>query len=129
MKDNQIIFEIKDNKVKLHDRNKSINISEFIQVISTGMLMAMNAIVAAASEDMRQAVKEDLYDMYNAAASNVLRYFAPEIDMHPTLTTQAILEAEDKIIEREYAKAQKDPNYVSPIVDKQPALPKLQVVK
>jgi hypothetical protein len=43
-------------------------------------------------------VKEDLYDMYNAAASNTLNIFAPDIEMRPHLTAQAILEAENKII-------------------------------
>ena len=42
--------------------------------------------------------------MYNAAASNTLSYFAPEIEMRPHLTAQAILEAENNIINRQYEK-------------------------
>ena len=43
-----------------------------------------------------QALKEDLYDKYNAGASNVLYLFAPDIEMHPDLTVEAMKEAEDR---------------------------------
>lgn len=43
-----------------------------------------------------QSLKEDLYDKYNAGASNVLYLFAPDIEMHPDLTVEAMKEAEDR---------------------------------
>jgi hypothetical protein len=58
----------------------------------------MNSIVNAAPEDSKQNTKEELYDMYNAAASNTLFIFAPDIEMRPHLTSEAILKAEDEII-------------------------------
>lgn len=103
MKNNQIYFQIKDDRVKISYK-EAVPFTDFLQVISTGVLTAMNSIVASAPEDQQQQIKEDLYDMYNAAASNTLHYFAPEIEMRPHLTSQAILEAEDAIIEREYKK-------------------------
>jgi hypothetical protein len=118
MNDNQIYFNIKDNKVKLAFKDKSLNIADLIQVISTGILCAMQSIVSSAPEAERQQVKEELYDMYNAAASNTLSYFAPDIEMRPHLTAQAILDAEDAIINKEYNHAKVDPNYHSPISDK-----------
>jgi hypothetical protein len=118
MKDNQIYFNIKDNQVKLSFKDKSLNLSELIQVTCTGILCAMKSVVESAPEDQRQQVMEDLYDLYNAAASNTLAYFAPEIEMRPHLTSQAILDAEDAIINKEYNHAKIDPNYRSPISDK-----------
>jgi hypothetical protein len=118
MEDNQIYFNIKDNKVKISYKHKALTIADFIQVVSTGILMAMKGIVDSAPDQMKQQVTEDLYDMYNAAASNTLQYFAPEIEMRPHLTTQAILKAEDTLIEQEYQKVKKNPKYVSPITEK-----------
>ena len=104
MEDNKISFEIKNNKVHVTYERPTLTLADFLQVISTGILQAMNSIVAAAPVDQRPQVKEELYDMYNAAASNTLNYFAPEIEMRPHLTAQAILEAENNIINRQYEK-------------------------
>lgn len=43
-----------------------------------------------------QALKEDLYDKYNAGASNILYLFAPDTELRPDLTVEAMKEAEDK---------------------------------
>jgi hypothetical protein len=129
MRNNQIIFDIHDNKVRLHYKDKSMTITDLLQVVSTGLLLTLKSIVDAAPENLRQQVTEDLYDMYNAAASNTLHYFAPEIDMRPHLTAQAILDAENSIIEKEFQKTQKDPEYVSPIAEKRDMPPTLKVVK
>lgn len=51
-------------------------------------------------DDKLKQVKEELYDMVNIAASNILHMFAPEIEMRPDLTAQAILEAENAILDR-----------------------------
>lgn len=103
MENNKLTFTIKDNQIKV-EYDHPMNIQEYLQVISTGVLVSLNAVVQAIPEtnpEARAQAKEDLYDMYNAAASNTLHYFAPEIDMRPHLTAQAILEAENAIIERE----------------------------
>lgn len=97
VKDNQIYFNVHGGKVKLSYKRR-IPLPEFLQIISTGVLLAMQSIVAATPEDQRQSVKEELYDMYNAAASNTLSYFAPDIEMRPHLTSQAILQAENAIL-------------------------------
>lgn len=97
MKNNQIHIQIKDGQVKI-SHEKPMAITDFLQVMSTSILAAMNGILNSVPEANQQEVKEDLYDMYNAAASNTLNIFAPDIEMRPHLTAQAILEAENKII-------------------------------
>lgn len=125
MKDNQIIFNIKDNHVRISLKDKSLTLPDLIQLTCTGVLTAMNNVVKSAPPEIQTKVKEELYDMYNAAASSLLNFFAPEIELRPNLTAQAILEKENEIIESEYRKTILDPNYVSPIAEK----PKLQIVK
>jgi hypothetical protein len=46
--------------------------------------------------DQLKALKEDLYDKYNAGASNILYLFAPDTELRPDLTVEAMKEAEDK---------------------------------
>jgi hypothetical protein len=114
MKNNQIYFNVKDNKVKVSFK-ENLDLKEFLTLISTGILQTMNAIRAQTKQaaisaakvnpdlDVDKAIQlctEELYDMYNAAASHTLSLFAPDIEMRPHLTTQAIMEAEDRIIER-----------------------------
>ena len=48
MEDNKISFEIKNNKVHVSLMNALHTLADFLQVISTGILQAMNSIVAAA---------------------------------------------------------------------------------
>lgn len=100
MNNNQIHIKIKDGQVTCHT-DRPMSIQEFMQATCTCTLGMMQSLLAKAPEESKQEIKEDLYDMYNAAASNTLSYFAPDIDMRPHLTTQAILEAENEIINRQ----------------------------
>ena len=99
MKNTTVHIQVRDNKVSI-TYNHPITLPDFITLMSTAILSAMQQTVANVPESERERAKEEIYDMYNAAASNTLHYFAPEIDMRPHLTTQAILEAENAIIER-----------------------------
>ena len=99
MKNTTVHIQVQDDKVSI-SYNHSITLPDFITLMSTAILSAMQQTVASVPEAEREHAKEEIYDMYNAAASNTLHYFAPEIDMRPHLTTQAILEAENAIIER-----------------------------
>jgi hypothetical protein len=103
MKNNQLIYNIQDNKIKLSFAKK-MSIEEAIQVTMTGLLGMMNSIISQVPPSTQTEAKEDLYDMFNAAASQTLSFFAPEIELRPTLTTEAILKAEDDIINQLYKK-------------------------
>jgi len=97
MRDNKITITIKDGQVTTHNK-VPIPIFDTIEVFLKVTLAAMNQVVSNASEEARPKVKEDLYELFNIAASNTLAIFAPEIEMRPDLTVQAILEKENEII-------------------------------
>lgn len=97
--DNLIKFKITNGQIKCSTQHP-LPLPDFFQITFTAMLTAMKAVVDAQEEEHKEQCKEDIYDMFNAAASNTLSYFAPEIEMRPHLTSQAILEAENKIIDR-----------------------------
>lgn len=43
-----------------------------------------------------------MFDLMNQAFSRTLEFFAPEYELHPDLTAQAILEKENELIERKF---------------------------
>ena len=49
--------------------------------------------------DLREAMASDMHELINVGASTLLNRLFPEIAMRPDLTTEAILEAENKIMD------------------------------
>lgn len=78
--------------------SRQINFEEIMQVTFSGVLALMNTLLENVPEEDRPGAKEELYDMLNIAASNALSVFAPEIEMRPNLTVDAIMKAENEII-------------------------------
>ena len=94
------------------------NAEDVILVCNTVILSAMNQLVNSyrkvLSESAKGPVAQEkidekivelkgmLYDFYNVNAFNLLTEFAPEIEKNPDLTTQAILKAENDLIEEKY---------------------------
>lgn len=74
---------------------------EVLYNLFSAQLALMNDMLSKVPKEDREEAKGDLYDKYNFAASNILDMFAPELELRPNLTTKAILEAENKILERE----------------------------
>lgn len=110
VKNNQIIFNIKDNKVSVKPRGP-MSLEDIVQVCMTGLLGAMNSCVKAAPEEQQAALKEYVYDRFNIAASRTLSIFAPELEARPSLTEDAILRAENELLAEEIAKKEADPDY------------------
>ena len=112
VQNNQIYFNVKDNKISVKSRGP-ICFEDLLQISLTGIIGAMNQLVASAPEEQKAEVKNGLYDMFNTAASRALEIFDPETEMRPDLTTDAIIKAQNDIIAAEYAKRKKDPSYES----------------
>lgn len=60
--------------------------------------------VPALTKQQLKALKESMYDTMNIAFSNALDLFAPEIEARPSLSTDAILRAQNEILQEEIAK-------------------------
>lgn len=70
---------------------------DYINITLSAQMQVFKSIVNQAKDE---AIKEDLYDMYNQAASAFLTAFAPEIELRPDLTAEAILKAENEILDK-----------------------------
>ena len=113
----------KQRKITILEDNGKVSFSldgqfvaeDVVLICNTVILSAMNQLVAnyektleanapdTANKDAQiTELKGMLYDFYNVNASNLLTMFAPEFDKNPDLTTQAILKAENELIEEKY---------------------------
>lgn len=82
----------------------------FAQHLFTGLLAMMDQTKDRAARTLDPAQFEEavgeIYDMVNNAASNTLSMFAPEIDMRPTVTTEALRRMEDQVMAEQVAAAE-----------------------
>ena len=95
----RLTITVDDNQVSMHTSGP-ITFEDLISLTNTVTLGYMNKIKDAAPEDKKEECVNTLYDTYNFAVSHVLEAFAPEKELRPNLTSQAILEAENAIIRR-----------------------------
>lgn len=100
--DMKITIEV-DEKTGQIDTNfdKPVRIDDFMTVLFTVQLEMMKGSLAQAKKaDLTEAqinqIRDDMYDKFNAGASNVLYLFAPDNELHPDLTVEAMKAAEDQ---------------------------------
>ncbi len=96
-----LILTIENNQVKI-DVDGKVNIEEGITALLTSILSMAEQVVAEAgkeSEEVKEHVKGELYDMINVGAANILDMFAPEYELNPDLTAQAMLAAENQFLD------------------------------
>ena len=90
-----------DNKV-LSQIDEPISIDNLMPILFTVQLSYLRASINQFEQmpditpEQLQALKEDLYDKYNAGASNVLSLFIPDKELRPDLTVEAMKYAEDQ---------------------------------
>lgn len=102
----------------------SFTAEDVVLICNTVILSVMNQLVNSYEKALAEAAKGPvtdqkvrekvaelkgmLYDFYNVNAANLLVAFAPEFEKNPDLTTQAILKAENDLIEEKYNELNKE---------------------
>ena len=111
LKDNEICFKVENNQVTVTSKTP-VSLENLMRIVMTGLLGAMNSLSKVGNtKSEKKLLKEYIYDRFNLEASHVLEVFAPEIEMRPSLTTDAIIKAENDLLQAEIDKAEKDKNY------------------
>lgn len=95
-----ITIEVNKDNAIATTVSEPVTVDAFLNATSTAQLGAMQTYVASIPEDQREKVIKDLYDSYNIIASTVLSAFAPDLELRPDLTEEAIMEAEKMIMKR-----------------------------
>lgn len=75
---------------------------------------AHNTALEGIPPDYKEELQEFMYDELNLAFSNLLTRFAPHLELRPNLTAEAIMEAENAILDRQ-PNSNQDPSKVIPI--------------
>ena len=98
-----ISIKVTDNN-NVEVKTSGLDYQQFLQVVLTAIEGAADTLIREAKShvdevpDIEQQCRDALFDLTNMAFSSTLERIDPEGELHPTLTTQAILEAENKII-------------------------------
>lgn len=97
MEENQILLKIKDGKVDISFA-KPITLPDFMSVMFTVQLQAMNQTLPAKTDPNYNAIRDDIYDKFNVGASTLLTMFAPDKELRPDITEESLkhmMKAED----------------------------------
>lgn len=94
----KVTIEVEGDKTKMSFSDPAPTFEDLLSGIFSNVLGVMNAAVERAPDEHKEEAKGQLYDCFNMAASRTLELFAPEYELRPGLTAQAILEAENRII-------------------------------
>ena len=98
-----VSIKVTDNN-NVEVKTSGLDYQQFLQVVLTAIEGAADTLIREAKNhvdkvpDIEQQCRDALFDLTNMAFSSTLERIDPEGELHPTLTTQAILEAENKII-------------------------------
>ena len=93
----KIIIEADGDQLSVQSEG-NIGIKDALQMLFGTQLHILQDCTTQAPEDKQEDVKGELYDLFNYGASRTLEHFAPEKELRPNLTSQAILDAENAII-------------------------------
>ena len=98
-----VSIKVTDNN-NVEVKTSGLDYQQFLQVVLTAVEGAADTLIREAKKhvdevpDIEQQCRDALFDLTNMAFSSTLERIDPDGELHPTLTTQAILEAENKII-------------------------------
>ena len=132
---NKLTITISDKNQVTVRLNNPIDLPQVIQILQTATLSFMKSakeqLILHNPDVPSDIIEQDIYDMYNFAASNTLNLFAPDLSLRPDLTEEAILEAENNIIRRKYKELKKNesqsqqssPELSQPNPNAEPTLP------
>jgi hypothetical protein len=91
-----LLYNLKEETFDLKS-DGGIDLQTGINMLLTGIKTIANDILEHVPADHKQRMKENVYDSLNAAFNGVLESIIPTDDI-PDLTSEAIIEAQNKII-------------------------------
>lgn len=92
----EIIITKKENSIGVK-ADGPVTAYDMTDLLLSTLLGQYNSMVTEATEELKEPVREHLFDVFNQAASTLLAQFAPDIDMRPDIMADAILAEEQKI--------------------------------
>jgi len=91
---------------KLHiETTKDYSINDFTLLLLNAVLTSARDAISQAPAGKEEDYKKNVYDMLNLRFTGVLETLAPEYELRPGLTEEAIMKAENEMMAEETAKA------------------------
>lgn len=93
----KLVIDVNEETNQLQlSSDKPVKLDDLMTILFTLQLTSLQNCLKNAPDEQKDEVKNLLYDNYNAGASNVLYLFAPDKELHPDLTVEAMKAAEDR---------------------------------
>lgn len=99
----QIVLKNGNLQIEIDDKP---TIEQITHMLMNTQLHAMREILKQAPEAQKEQVKALIFDLVNLKMSAVLESFAPDYELRPNLTAEAIVKAENEILKDEMSKMQ-----------------------
>ena len=81
-------------------QSEPMNAQDLSAILLTGILNSLIYFVnKQETEEEKKACAEELYDMFNLQASALLEQLIPDKELRPDLTAEAIMRAENEILD------------------------------
>ena len=93
------ITQTADNKIHVETKG-TFTLESLTNTLLTVIIQANNSSIATAPPAIQQSIRDHVYDSLNYAFSNALANFDPTQDLRPHLTEEAILHAENEILQK-----------------------------
>lgn len=103
----KIVIEMDDKANLKISHSAGLNLPGVTEILLQALLFYMRHFLKAAPKSQRKEFKKQAYDMVNYKCSAVLENFAPDFELRPSLSQEAIMKAENEILEDELSKMQK----------------------
>jgi len=92
-------IEMRLSEGKVHiEHQGDLHFEDAMNMLTTAMLFYMNQFTKNVPRDQQEAVIQTVYDFANDRFTQVLELYAPELELRPHLTTEAIMKAENEIL-------------------------------
>lgn len=92
-----ITITLTDNETIQTEASEPLSFEDMLDLTLSATLGVMNTIKQQAQDTKEQEqLEEYLFAMFNDAASALLAQFAPDLDLRPDITAEAIMELEDQ---------------------------------
>lgn len=97
---NQIVItEKQQNTINVDTKFRDgVPLEKVLNMLLTAVLVILNGALEKAPRKNAQQVKAMLYDMANQKMTAVLEKFAPDIEMRPSITAEALLKMENEVL-------------------------------
>jgi hypothetical protein len=100
----RMLLKPRDDGTLIIDIDGRGTLDEIMCILLNATLFLMKQVVEKAPEEKQKEVELQVYNLFNYRATGVLETFAPDLELRPDLTSEAIMKAENELLEDELSK-------------------------